>query len=122
MDKIIIDELKIYAYHGVNPEEKAGGQNFILNITCEADLHVPSLSDNVDDTVSYSKLIKETTRIFLSEKDDLIECAARRVAVGLLNKFEKLQSVTVLLKKPEAPIKADFNYVAVEICIKRDEL
>lgn len=122
MDKILIDGLKIYAYHGVNPEEKAGGQNFILNITCEADLRVPSLSDDVDDTVSYSKVIKEATRIFLSEKDDLIECAARRVAVGILQKFEKLQSVTVLLKKPEAPVKADFNFVAVEITVRRDEL
>ncbi len=119
MDKIIVKGLKIYAYHGVNPEEKADGQNFILDITASVDLSVPCESDNVDDTVSYAKIIKEATRIFLLQKDDLIERAAKRVADGLLERFDKILSVTVLLKKPEAPIKADFEYTAVEITVGR---
>lgn len=119
MDKIIVKGLKIYAYHGVNPEEKIDGQNFILDITSYVDLSIPCESDNVDDTVSYAKIIKEATRIFLLQKDDLIERAAKRVADGLLESFDKIQSVTVLLKKPEAPIKADFEYTAVEITVGR---
>ncbi|MCQ2477167.1 MAG: dihydroneopterin aldolase [Clostridia bacterium] len=119
MDKIIVKGLKLYAYHGVNPEEKTDGQNFILDITAYVDLTVPCESDNVEDTVSYAKIIKEATRIFLLQKDDLIERAAKRVADGLLERFDKIQSVTVLLKKPEAPIKADFEYTAVEITVGR---
>lgn len=119
MDKIIVKGLKLYAYHGVNPEEKTDGQNFILDITAYLDLTVPCESDNVEDTVSYAKIIKEATRIFLLQKDDLIERAAKRVADGLLERFDKIQSVTVLLKKPEAPIKADFEYTAVEITVGR---
>ncbi len=119
MDKIIVKGLKIYAYHGVNPEEKTDGQNFILDITAYVDLTVPCESDNVDDTVSYAKIIKEAARVFLLQKDDLIERAAKRVADGLLESFDKIQSVTVLLKKPEAPIKADFDYTAVEITVGR---
>ena len=118
-DKIIVKGLKIFAYHGVNSEEKVDGQNFILDITSKVNLSVPCESDNVDDTVSYAKIIKEATKIFLSQKDDLIERAAKRVADGLLEKFEKIEEVTVLLKKPEAPIKADFDYVAVEITVGR---
>ena len=30
MDKIIVKNLKIFAYHGVNPEEKQNGQNFVF--------------------------------------------------------------------------------------------
>ena len=33
MEKIIIKGLKLFAYHGVNPEEKVDGQNFVLDIT-----------------------------------------------------------------------------------------
>ena len=33
MEKIIIKGLKLFAYHGVNPEEKMDGQNFVLDIT-----------------------------------------------------------------------------------------
>ena len=33
MDKILINGLRIFAYHGVNPEEKENGQNFVPNGT-----------------------------------------------------------------------------------------
>lgn len=115
MDKIIVKGLKVYAYHGVNPEEKVEGQEFVLDITANIDLTVPRESDNIEDTVSYAEIMKEATRVFTIQKDDLIERAAQRVARVLLDKFDKIQAITVTLKKPQAPIKADFDYVAVEI-------
>lgn len=115
MDKIIVKGLKLFAYHGVNEEEKINGQNFILDIDAFVDIGVPCRSDCVDDTVSYAKIIKETTKIFTAQKDDLLERAAQRVADGLFESFDKIQSLRILLKKPEAPIKADFEYVGVEI-------
>ncbi len=119
MDKILVRNLKIFAYHGVNPEEKVDGQNFVFDIDAYVDISVPCASDNVEDTVSYAKIIKETVRIFTSQKDDLLERAAQRVADGLFESFEKIQSLRILLKKPEAPIKADFEYVGVEIFRER---
>ena len=35
MDKIMIRGLRVFAYHGVNPEEKEKGQPFELDITLE---------------------------------------------------------------------------------------
>ena len=52
MDKIIVKGLKVFAYHGVNPEEKANGQNFILDITATIDLTKPCVTDKLSDTVS----------------------------------------------------------------------
>ena len=45
MDKIIVNGLKLYAYHGVNPEEKEDGQLFILDITAFLSLYVPCQTD-----------------------------------------------------------------------------
>ncbi len=115
MDKIIIKELRLYAYHGVNPEEKIEGQNFVLDIECKADLSLPCVTDNVDDTVSYAQIIKLVRKVFTAEKYDLIEKAAQVVADAILENFEPLKAVKITLKKPEAPMKADFGYVAVEI-------
>lgn len=115
MDKIIVKNLKIFAYHGVNPEEKQDGQNFVFDITAFLDLSVPCATDDVNDTVSYAKIIKSVTRIVTSEKNDLLEHVAEHVADGLFEDFPKIQRLIVTLKKPEAPIKADFDYVAVEI-------
>ena len=119
MDKILVKNLKIFAYHGVNPEEKEDGQNFVLDIDAYVDISVPCITDNVDDTVSYAKIIKETAKIFTCQKDDLLERAAQRIADGLFESFDKIQKLRILLKKPEAPIKADFEYVAVEIFRER---
>ena len=52
---------------------------------------------------------------------DLIERAAARVAEEVLKADEKVERVHVLLKKPEAPINAKFDYVAVEILRERKD-
>ena len=121
MDKIIIKDLKLFAYHGVNEEEKINGQNFVLDITVWADLAKPCESDDVDDTVSYAKIIKKVREVFVAEKYDLLEKASQVVCDAIFDNFSKVQECEILLKKPEAPIKADFSYVAVEIRRKRYE-
>ncbi len=122
MDKIIVRNLKIFAYHGVNPEEKENGQNFVFDIDAFVDVAAACESDNVEDTVSYAQIIKETVRVFTAEKYDLLEKAAQVVADALFERFAKIRALRILLKKPEAPIKADFEYVGVEINRERGNL
>lgn len=115
MDKIIIKGLRIFAFHGVNPEEQEDGQYFVLDIEAQTSLGRASESDDIADTVSYAKMIKCAKRVFTAEKNALIERAAGRVVDALLDEFGALCSVTVRCRKPDAPIKAEFDYVAVEI-------
>lgn len=119
MDKIIIKNLKLFCYHGVNPEEKVDGQNFVFDVIASVDLKMPCETDNVDDTVSYAKIIKTVKRVAQEQKDDLIERVAQRIVDALFREFDKIQELKVTVKKPEAPIKAEFDYVAVEIERKR---
>ena len=115
MDKIRIKGLRLYAYHGVNPEEKEEGQPFVLDMVCSVSLCVPCVTDCVDDTVSYAKILKTARAAFLSKKFDLLEKAAQTVADAVLSAFPTIREITVCVKKPQAPIQADFEYVAVEI-------
>ena len=115
MDQILINDLHIYAYHGVNPEEKERGQNFYLDLILDADLSVPCKTDRVEDTVSYAKVIKRVLPAFTAEKFDLIERAADAVAEAVLADFPQVSAVDVTVKKPEAPVKAEFGCVAVRI-------
>ena len=121
MDKIIIKDLNIFAYHGVHEFEKTEGQNFIMDIAVWLDLTKPCSSDDVSDTVSYSDIIRKVTAAFTAEKYDLIEKAAQVVCDVILADFPQIAECEILLKKPEAPIKADFSYVAVEIRRVRHE-
>ena len=115
MDKIIIKDLRIFAYHGVNPEEKENGQDFVIDLIAELDLSVPCVTDNVEDTVSYAKIIKTVIAVFTAEKYDLLEKAAAVVCDAVLKQYKKIRAVEITLKKPEAPIKADFGFVTVQL-------
>ena len=120
-NKIIIKGLRLKAYHGVNPEEKIDGQMFELDITSFIDTVNADNTDDLENTVSYAKIIKTVRAVFTAESYNLIEYAANKVCVAVLETYPSLKSVTVLLKKPEAPISADFDYVAVEETLTREE-
>lgn len=119
MDKIMIHGLRLYAYHGVNPEEKQDGQMFVLDITCYLSLCVACKTDCIADTVSYAKVLKTARAAFLSGKLDLLERAAEITAQAILEAFVQIDSVKVCVRKPNAPIQADFDDVAVEITRER---
>mgnify|MGYP001496542389 CR=1 FL=1 len=119
MGKILVKGLQIFAFHGVNAEEREFGQVFILDIEAQTDLEKAGKSDLLEDTVSYAKIIKTAGAAMTARKDMLIERAAARVAESLLDEFPALEAVKITLKKPDAPITADFDYVAVEIEVKR---
>lgn len=121
MDKILIRNLKIYAYHGVMDEEKAKGQYFIFDIDAFVDISKPCESDCVEDTVNYALMVDCISKTFTAQKNDLIERAAERVAKALFESFKKISELKILLKKPDAPIDADFDWVGVEINRKRED-
>lgn len=119
MDEIYIKGLKIFAYHGVNPEETENGQEFELDITMHADLSLARQSDDLDHTINYAAARKVINAAMTEKPYKLIERAAEVVATALLNGFEKLVKVEVTLKKPNAPMSAVFDYVAVKIVKSR---
>ena len=121
MDKIYIKGLRVYAYHGVKETEKEKGQPFELDVTLSVDVSAAGQSDDLAQTVNYSKVAKRIIAVMQSEKNDLLERVSTRVAEMILTEFP-VGEVTVLLKKPRAPIAADFDYVAVEITRRREDL
>ncbi|MBQ4153783.1 MAG: dihydroneopterin aldolase [Clostridia bacterium] len=115
MDEIIIKGLKIFAYHGVNPEETENGQEFELDITLFTNLEKARKTDDLEETINYAKARKVINAAMTEKPYKLIERAAEEVANRLIENFPKLMSVEVLLKKPNAPMSGVFDYVAVRI-------
>ncbi len=120
MDIIKIKGLKIFAYHGVNPEEKENGQNFIFDIDLYVNINKACRSDDVNDTVSYAKVVKTVRRVFTAEKYNLLEKCAQVTADAVLDEYKDVFKVEITLKKPEAPVNADFEYMAVNIIRTRE--
>ena len=122
MDKIIIKGLKIYAFHGVNREEKDEGQNFIIDAVLYVDLKQAGYTDVVNDTVSYVKVTKSIIKVVKERSYDLLERVAYMITKQLFSEFVDIEEIDITVKKPEAPIKAEFDYMAVNICRDRNEI
>ena len=122
MDKMLIKGLKLFAYHGVNPEEKENGQDFIFDIELYVNMNKACHSDNVEDTVSYAKVVKTVRRVFTAQKYDLLERCAEITAQAILDEYSEVLRVDLTLKKPQAPVNADFEYMGVNIVRSRDNI
>ena len=115
MDKIIMRDVEIYGCHGVAPEEKVNKQPFVIDVEMEVDLKKPCVSDNIEDTVSYSDVNKLITRIVQNTSFDLVERLAGELCRAILQNYDKVLKVKLCVKKPNAPMKGNFKWVGVEI-------
>lgn len=115
MDRILLEGLTFYGYHGVNPEEKALGQRFVVDVALERDLRPAGEGDDLTRTANYSTIYKVVKRIVEGPSCDLIEAVAERVAAAVLAEVGG-EAVTVRVAKPWAPVKGMVEgRVAVEI-------
>jgi dihydroneopterin aldolase len=114
-DRIFINGLSLHAYHGVMAYEAKVGQTFNIDLELTIDLAAAARSDKVVDTVSYDKVVDCASRAFCAQRFRLIEGAAGKVAEAVLASFPRVQSVTVTIHKPHAPIAATFSDVGVTL-------
>lgn len=115
MDRIYIEDLEVYAYHGVNTEEKSLGQKFYISLEMFLELREAGVKDDLSSTVNYGEVSIDVEKLFKNKKFDLIEAAAENVADFILKKYERVNRVKVKIKKPSAPIPCHLSYAAVEI-------
>lgn len=121
MDKITLNNMKFYAYHGVLPEEQVEGQYFYIDADLYLDISKAGISDELEDTVDYSAVYGIIKNITENNKFRLIEKLADSISWEILSSYDKISEVAVRVRKPEAPINGDFEWVGVEVKRLRNE-
>jgi dihydroneopterin aldolase len=104
-DEILLEGMRFYAYHGVNPEEQTLGQRFTVDVVLAVDLRRAGQSDELVNTVSYSAVYKVVRRIVEGEPRQLIEAVAEEISAAILTEFPLAARVTVTVRKPQVPMK-----------------
>lgn len=111
--KIIFENLKIYAYHGVLPEEKILGTYYILNVEIHADLNKAAKSDDLKDTLNYAE-INDILHSEMAIPSQLLEHVIGRIIKNLKNTFPEILFIKVKLTKTSPPMKGEMDGVSVE--------
>ncbi|MBM7580677.1 dihydroneopterin aldolase [Jeotgalibacillus terrae] len=119
MDKIKVNEMEFYGYHGVFTEETKLGQRFRVNAVLELDLSKSAESDNVDDSINYADVYNVCKEVVEGEPLKLVEAVADRIASRMLSEFDILDRITIEVVKPDPPIPGHYNSVAIELTRSR---
>lgn len=114
VDHITLTGVRAFGYHGVYPDEKRDGQEFVVDATVMLPLARAAETDDVRDTVHYGELAERIAAVVSGEPVDLLERLASRIADDVLTD-ERVEAVTVTVHKPSAPIPVPFGDVAVTI-------
>lgn len=115
MDKIILKGLRFYGKHGVMEHERELGQVFEVDLEMSVDLRQAGLKDDLSLSVNYAEVFDLVEEVVTGKPHFLLEAVAERIAGLLLERCHLVQAVRVLMKKPSAPVKGLFEYMAVEI-------
>ncbi len=115
MDKIKINNLEVFAKHGVFPEENKLGQKFSVSAVLYTDARNAGKTDALAASIDYGEVCRFIDEYMRSNTFGLIESAAEALAEALLLRTPRLAKVCLEVKKPWAPIGLPLETVSVEI-------
>ncbi len=113
-DLVALEGLRHRGFHGVLPEERRDGQEFVVDAVVETDTAPAAASDDLADTVDYAAMAQRLAAVVGGEPVDLIETLAARLADAALAD-PRAAAVTITVHKPQAPVGLPFRDVTVTI-------
>lgn len=113
-DRIEIRGIRADGIHGVLPQEQAHAQPFEVDLDISADLWDAGVSDSLADTIDYGYVIERTVQVIESERHDLLERIAERIADEVLACAGVIE-VTVTVRKLRVPVDAQVGSAGIRI-------
>lgn len=114
MDKIFLNGMKFYSYHGVFDEENKLGQIFIVDAVLSLDLQEAGATDDLETTINYGEVFHLIAKE-MQTPSKLLEHVAERIVRTLFRQYDRLEEATIKITKQNPPIAGHYDGVGVEI-------
>ena len=105
---ICLHEVRFYAFHGVMPQERRVGGEFLVSVKVGYPLEKAMSSDDVADTLNYAALY-ELVKEEMMQPSSLLEHVMGRIVEAIEKAFPEVASVEVKIKKVNPPMGSDSN-------------
>lgn len=99
MDKIFVENIRVLGKHGVYPRERSVEQEFLITVEMDVDTTKARMSDDVNDTVSYSDAKKIVLEIVGNNSFYLLEKLGQVIGERILLELPLVSAVRITLKK-----------------------
>jgi dihydroneopterin aldolase len=119
-DRIVIKGLHCSVRLGVKKEEQEVRRNCEVDLAIYFDLSAAGRTDDLDQTVNYSKVIDMIQDISQKAQYKLMESFAYRLFEEIFERTAA-RKVHLRVKKMNPPIEGRFQYVGVELTRSREE-
>lgn len=113
-DTVRITGLRVHGRHGVLPEERRDGQEFVVDVELAVDVREAATTDDLSLTADYGVLSARLAEVVGGEPVQLIETLATRLAEVCLAD-PAVRSATVTVHKPSAPVPVAVDDVSVTV-------
>lgn len=114
MSKIILENMEFQANHGVMEHEKMLGNTFLVTVEMEVYTDKAGVTDMLEDTINY-QLVYQAIKKQIEIPSNLIEHVAHRIVDKLMNKFLKIQAVSLTLSKMNPPLGGKVQQVSIQM-------
>jgi len=114
-DRIELRAMRFGGRHGVLPFEAERPQPFEVDVVIELDLAPAGTTDDLARSVDYGAVYAAARAVVEGPHAALLETLAERIAAALLAGSSPASSVTVRVRKPEAPLPGELAWAGVEI-------
>lgn len=111
-DSIEVRGIRAFGYHGVLPHEGEFGQEFITDVELRCDFSAAAAADDLGLTADYGQVARVVHELITTERFQLIETLADRIAEALLGQ-PSVTEVRVTVHKPHAPMPVGVADVVV---------
>jgi 7,8-dihydroneopterin aldolase/epimerase/oxygenase len=112
MDKVFINNLKVYGILGIHAHEQRTIREIRINAVATTDITGAAQNDDIQQTINYSTLAKQITQFIEDNPWLTIEALIESLAAQILED-DRITSIWLRVEKPNAVPQADS--VGVEI-------
>jgi 7,8-dihydroneopterin aldolase/epimerase/oxygenase len=111
--KVALEGIRFYAYHGFYPEEQKIGNEFFIDLETEMTVE-ENLSDELSKTVNYERLFEIVSKEMQTPRK-LLETVAHYILKEVIREFDFLDAATIRIKKQNLPVKGEVKNSLIEL-------
>lgn len=115
--KVALQGIRFFAYHGFYPQEWILGNEFIVDIETEQDVFGHG-NDELAQTVNYERLF-EIVAHEMKQPRKLLETVAHSILGQVRHEFLAVKSIRVVIRKMNPPVLGEVKNSLIELTFNR---
>ena len=117
---VCLNNVRFHARHGVLPQERLTGGEFVVNLRAKYPLAKAMGSDDVNDTLNYAEIF-EIINKEMQKPSRLLEHVAGRIGRSVIEVFPQVETLDITIAKTNPPMGGDMDSAAVEVHLINDK-